>query len=91
MPADGAHAEDADSAKSADSADSADGSGPGRFGSVREALRAARAAADYLNSPAARDLDGAACGEALAELGAVMSGLAAARRFDAESARAGVG
>ena len=66
------------------------GSGAG-FGSVAEALRAGRAMTDYLNSPAARDLDGAACGEALVAIGAILSGLAAAqngllRRFDADSA-----
>ena len=61
------------------------------FASVAEALRAGRAMTDYLNSPAARDLDGAACGEALVAIGAIVSGLGAAqngllRRFDAESA-----
>ena len=66
------------------------GSGAG-FGSVLEALRAGRAMAGYLNSPAVRDLDGAACGEALVAIGAIASGLAAAqnallRRFDADSA-----
>ena len=61
------------------------------FGSVLEALRAGRAMTDYLNSPAARDLDGAACGEALVQVGAILSGLTAVqngllRRFDADSA-----
>ena len=61
------------------------------FGSVLEALRAGRAMTDYLNSPAARDLDGAACGEALVQIGAILSGLTAVqngllRRFDADSA-----
>src|SRR5258708_1374952 len=61
------------------------------FGSVMEALRMGRAAADYLNSPAARDLDGTGCGEALVQIGAISSRLAAAqngllRRFDADSA-----
>jgi Domain of unknown function (DUF222) len=66
--------------------------GPGSgFGSVLEALRAGRAMVDYLNTPAARDLDGAACGEALIEIGAIASALAAVqngllRRFDADSA-----
>src|SRR6204780_4439648 len=70
------------------------GDGPGSgfgpvFGSVLEALRAGRAVVDYLNSPAGRDLDGAACGEALIEIGAIASALAAAqngllRRFDAD-------
>jgi hypothetical protein len=68
--------------------------GPGaqaRFGSVAEALRAGRAVADYLNSPAVRDLDGAGCGEALVQIGKITSALAAAqngllRRFDADSA-----
>jgi hypothetical protein len=66
------------------------GSGAG-FGSVMEALRMGRAVADYLNSPAARDLDGTGCGEALVQIGAISSRLAAAqngllRRFDADSA-----
>jgi hypothetical protein len=57
------------------------------FASVSDALRAARAAADYLNSPAA-DLEAPARGEALEQLGAISSLLAAAtngilRRFDA--------
>ena len=65
------------------------GGGAG-FGSVLEALRAGRAVVDYLNSPAARELNGAACGEALMAIGALASGLAAAqggllRRFDADS------
>ena len=69
------------------------GAGPAGagFASVAEALRVAQAAADYLNSPAARDLDGAASGEALVAIGAIVSGFSAAqggllRRFDAESA-----
>ena len=57
-------------------ADGAGFSGAG-FGSVLEALRVGRAVVDYLNSPAARELDGAACGEALIEIGAIASGLAA--------------
>jgi hypothetical protein len=75
----------------------ADGAGPGAagagpgFGTVVEALRAGRAVADYLNSPAAGELDGAACGEALVQIGMIASGLAAAqggllRRFDADGA-----
>jgi Domain of unknown function (DUF222)/HNH endonuclease len=74
----------------------ADGAGPGTggsgggFRSVAEALRAGRAMADYLNSPAAGELDGPACGEALIAIGAIQSALAAAqggllRRFDADS------
>ena len=75
--------------------DDSSGPGPGRagagFASVAEALRAGQAMTDYLNSPAARDLDGPACGEALVAIGAIASGLAAAqtgllRRFDAGSA-----
>ena len=68
------------------------GSSPGaRFGSVTEALQVGRAVVDYLSSPAARDLDGPACGEALVEIGAIASRLAATqnallRRFDADSA-----
>jgi hypothetical protein len=70
-------------------ADDAESFGAG-FGSVLEALRAGRAVAGYLNSPAARDLDGAARAEALIQIGAIQSGLAAAqsgllRRFDADS------
>ena len=58
------------------------------FRSVADALRAARAAAAFLNSPAAADLDGPARGEALEALGAITSLLGAAanailRRFDA--------
>ena len=62
---------------------------PGRgFASVADALRAARAAADYLNSPAAADLEAPARAEALEQLGAITSLLGAARngllrRFDA--------
>ena len=59
------------------------------FRSVAEALRACHAGAAYLNSPAAADLDGAARGEALEQLGAITSLLGAAyngllRRFDAD-------
>ena len=47
--------------------------------------------ADYLNSPAAAELDGAACGEVLIALGEIQTKLAAAhatllRRFDAANA-----
>jgi hypothetical protein len=61
----------------------------GGFGSVADALRVTRAAAAYLNSPPARDLDGPARGEALEQLGAITSQLGAAsngllRRFDAD-------
>src|SRR5579863_3381970 len=60
-------------------------------GSVRDALRMVRSAADYLNSPEAGELDAAAIGEALLVLGEVQSKLAAAhatflRRFDAADA-----
>ena len=66
------------------------GTGGLGFASVAEALGAARAAADYLNSPAGRDLDGPARAEALIAIGAIQSSLAAAqggllRRFDADS------
>jgi hypothetical protein len=62
-----------------------DGQAPG---SVTEALRMAGASLDYLNSPAARDLDGAACGEVLTALGEIQAKFTAAhmtflRRFDA--------
>ena len=58
------------------------------FASVADALRAARAAAVYLNAPPAADLEGPARGEALEQLGAITSLLGAAangllRRFDA--------
>jgi hypothetical protein len=61
------------------------------FARVAEALRVGGAFADYLNSPAAGDLDGSACGEALVALGRIQSRLAAAhtaflRRFDAAGA-----
>jgi Domain of unknown function (DUF222) len=73
----------------------ADGSGcalaapGGGFPSVADALRVSRAAAAYLNSPAAADLQGPARGEALEALGAITSLLGAARngllrRFDAD-------
>src|SRR5215469_10442272 len=60
-------------------------------GSAADALRLARAGLDYLNSPAAADLPGSACGEVLAALGELHSKLTAARagflrRFDAAGA-----
>jgi hypothetical protein len=60
-------------------------------GSVGDALRLARAAADFLASPAAADLDGAACGPVLVALSELRSKLTAAqagflRRFDAADA-----
>ncbi|HEY1822716.1 MAG TPA: DUF222 domain-containing protein, partial [Trebonia sp.] len=61
------------------------------FGSVADALRMGGAVADFLNSPAATGVDGAACGEVLIALGGVQAKLAAAyagflRRFDAAGA-----
>jgi hypothetical protein len=61
------------------------------FGSVTQALCQAELAIDYLNSPAAADVRGAACGDALLALGRVQAKLAAARaellrRFDAANA-----
>jgi Domain of unknown function (DUF222) len=61
------------------------------FASVAEALRVGEAVAAYLNSPAARELDGSACGEALITVGRIQSRLAAAQaallcRFDAADA-----
>jgi hypothetical protein len=61
------------------------------FESVAEALRAGGAVADFLNSPAAAEVDGAACGEVLIALGGIQAKLAAAyaaflRRFDAADA-----
>jgi hypothetical protein len=67
------------------------GCSPGAPRSVAAALSMARAAVDYLNTPDAADLDGAACGEALVALGEIQTKLAAAqteflRRFDAADA-----
>jgi hypothetical protein len=61
------------------------------LGSVTEALLAAEAAMDYLNSAAAADLPGAACGDALITLGRIQAKHSAARagllhRFDAAGA-----
>jgi uncharacterized protein DUF222 len=61
------------------------------LGSVAEALRLGDMFADYLNSPAVAELDGAACGEVLIVLGEIQAKLAAAhagflRRFDAANA-----
>jgi Domain of unknown function (DUF222)/HNH endonuclease len=58
------------------------------FDNAPQALRMARAAIDYLNSPAVAGLDGTAYGELLIGLGEVQAKLAAAhaeflRRFDA--------
>jgi hypothetical protein len=68
-----------------------DGWGGDVPGSAADALRMADVVADYLNSPAAAGIDGAACGEVLIALGGVQAKLAAAyagflRRFDAASA-----
>jgi Domain of unknown function (DUF222) len=62
--------------------------GTGSIDSVAKALRAAREAVDFLNSPAAAEAGGAGCGEVLTELAAVRDKLAAAnatflRKFDA--------
>ena len=59
--------------------------------SVADALRIGDAFARYLNSPAAAEVDGAACGEVLIALGGIQAKLAAAyadflRRFDAADA-----
>jgi hypothetical protein len=59
--------------------------------SVAKALRAAREAVAFLNSPAAADVDGSGCGDVLTELAMVRDQLAAAnatflRRFDAAGA-----
>jgi hypothetical protein len=61
------------------------------FGSVADAVRVGGAVADFLNSPAATGVDGAACGEVLIALGGIQAKLAAAyagflRRFDAADA-----
>jgi Domain of unknown function (DUF222)/HNH endonuclease len=58
---------------------------------VTAALQLARRALDFLNSPAAAELPGSACGDALAALGDLQGRLAAAhaaflRRFDAADA-----
>src|ERR1700759_1686333 len=60
-------------------------------GSVGDALRLGDAVADFLNSPAAAGVDGAACGEVLIALGQIQAKLAAAyarvlRWFDAAGA-----
>ena len=72
------------------------GFGGAAFGSVAEALRAGAVFADFLNSPAAAEVDGAACGEVLAALGEIQGKLSAAyagflRRFDAAGAHAADG
>ncbi len=69
--------------------------GPG-FASVAEALRVAEEAMDFLNSPAALDLPGHACGDALLALGRIQAKQAAARagflrRFDAVDAHSADG
>ena len=61
------------------------------FSGAAEALRMADAALDYLNSPAAADLEGRGCGELLISLGELQAKLTAAhaaflRRFDAANA-----
>jgi hypothetical protein len=61
------------------------------FRSASDALRAAVAALDYLNSDAVSDLPGTACGDVLIALGEVQAKLTAAhagflRRFDAADA-----
>src|ERR1700733_12903790 len=68
----------------------------GGFASMADALRVSRAAAAYLNSPAAADLGGAARGEALEQLGEITSLLGAAahgllRGFDADDGHDGDG
>src|SRR5262250_177510 len=65
--------------------------GEQRPGSIAEALRMAHAGFDYLNSPAAAELQAAACGPVLAALGELQAKVAAAhagflRRFDAADA-----
>jgi hypothetical protein len=65
--------------------------GTAGFGSVTEALQAGGAVADFLNSPAAAELSGSACGEVLTALGEIQGKLSAAyaeflRRFDATDA-----
>ena len=67
------------------------GAGSAAFGSVTEALRAGEAFVDFLNSPVAAELPGAACGDLLTALGEIQAKLAAAhagflRRFDAADA-----
>jgi hypothetical protein len=64
--------------------------------SIGAALRAARQAVEFLNSPAAAGTDGAGCGEVLTELAGIRDKLAAAsatflRRFDAADAHRGDG
>lgn len=68
-----------------------DPAGSPAFESVAEALRVAERAMDFLNSPAALDLPGSACGDVLRALGRIQAKHAAARagflrRFDAAGA-----
>lgn len=49
--------------------------------SVAEALRIGGAVADYLNSPGAAGVDGAACGEVLIALGGIQAKLTAAYTY----------
>ena len=72
-------------------ANDTDAGGAAGCGSVREALRLAGAGLDYLNSPAASNMDPCAMGEVLTALGELQGKLAAAhaaflRRFDAAGA-----
>jgi hypothetical protein len=72
------------------------GAGSAAFGSVAEALQAGEAFADFLNSPVAAELPGAACDEVLTALGEIQGKLAAAyasflRRFDAANAHSADG
>ena len=65
-------------------------------GTVADALRLAEMALDFLNSPAAAELPGSACGDTLTVLGDLRGRLAAAhasflRRFDAANAHDGDG
>jgi hypothetical protein len=66
------------------------------YNTVAEALRAAEAAMDFVNSPAAAGLPGDACGDVLIALGRIQAKHAAAhaeflRRFDAADAHAADG
>uniref|UniRef100_UPI0026052740 DUF222 domain-containing protein n=1 Tax=Trebonia sp. TaxID=2767075 RepID=UPI0026052740 len=68
-----------------------EGANGGTLCSVADALRVTRAGLDFLNSPAAADLDTAAIGEVLISLGGLRAKFAAAhaaflRRFDAAGA-----
>ena len=60
-------------------------------GSIAEALRLADASLDYLNSSAAADASGAACGQVLTALGGLRAKLTAAHAEDKAIVRCATG